>query len=89
MSKWKVRDTGKAVLNVQNIQMKYMMIRRILDDVRETNVRTFLEVTDIAKIVSKQIRFWILQMNSHSRTCKECEEKNVFDFTDENSCKRQ
>ena len=64
-----------------------------------------MEVTDIAKIVRKNIRFWILQMktcevmaarndsgdvgNSQSRTCKECEKKNVFDFTDENSYKRQ
>ena len=27
--------------------------------------------------------------NSQSRTCKECEEKNVFDFKDNNSYKRQ
>ena len=51
----------------------------IEDDVRETNVRTFMEVTDIAKIVRKKICFWILQMKSHtSRTCKECEEKKRF-----------
>ena len=35
------------------------------------------EVTDIAKIVRKKIRFWILQMKPlKSWTCKECE-KNV------------
>ena len=36
-----------------------------------------MEVTDIAKIVRKKIRFWILQTKPlKSRTCKECE-KNV------------
>ena len=36
------------------------------------------EVTHIAKIVRKKIRFWILQMKPlESRTCKECEKKNV------------
>ena len=67
----------------------------IEDDVRETNVRTFMEVTDIAKIVRKNIHFWNLQMktcevmaarndsddvgNSQSRTCEECE-KILFFF---------
>ena len=49
----------------------------IEEDVRETNVRLLLEVTDIAKIVRKKIRFGILQTKPlKSRTCKECE-KNV------------
>ena len=37
----------------------------IEDDVRETNVRTFVEVTDIAKIVRKKICFWSLEMKTH------------------------
>ena len=36
-------------------------------------VRTFLEVTDIAKIVRKKIRFWILQMKTHK-----VEQKKTF-----------
>ena len=32
----------------------------IEDKVREMNVRTFVEVTDIVKIVRNEIRFWIL-----------------------------
>ena len=44
----------------------------IEDNVRETNVRTFVEVTDIAKIVIKKIRFWILKTKPlNSQTCKE------------------
>ena len=75
MSKWKVRDTGKHIIE---------------DDVCETNVRTFVEVTDIAKIVGGKNPFLdFTYENSQSRTCKECEKKNVFDFTDENSYKRQ
>ena len=31
----------------------------IEEDVRETNVGTFVEVTDIAQIIRKNIRFWI------------------------------
>ena len=62
----------------------------IEEDVRETNVGTFLEVTDIAKIVRKEIRFWILQMKTHKvGLVKNVKKKNVFDFTDENSYKRQ
>ena len=53
-------------------------------------IRTFVEVTDIAKIVRKKNLFLdFTDDNSQSRTCKECEKKNVFDFTDENSYKRQ
>ena len=37
------------------------------------------EVTDIAKIVRKKIRFWILQTKPlKSRTCKECEKKKRY-----------
>ena len=32
----------------------------IENEVREMNVRTFVEVTDIVKIVRNEIRFWIL-----------------------------
>ena len=61
----------------------------IEDDVRETNVRTFVEVTDIAKIVKKNPFLVFTDENSQNRTCKECEKKNFFGFTDENSYKRQ
>ena len=50
-------------------------------------IRTFVEVTDIAKIVRKSPFLDFTDENSQSRTCKECEKK-VFDFTDENSYKR-
>ena len=46
----------------------------IEDNVRETNVRTFVEVTDIVKIVRKKNLFLdFTDENSQSRTCKECE----------------
>ena len=49
------------------------------------NVRTFVKVTDIAKIVRKKNPFLdFTDENSQCRTSKECE-KNVFDFTDEKS----
>ena len=61
-----------------------MMIIRILLK------RTFVEVTDIAKIVRKKIRFWILQMKTHKvEFVKNVKKKNVFDFTDEKSYERQ
>ena len=62
----------------------------IEDNVRETNVRTFVEVTDISKIVRKNICSWILQMKTHKvKLVKNVKKKNIFDFTDENSYKRQ
>ena len=48
-----------------------------------------MEVTDIAKIVRKRIRFWILQMKTHKVELVKNVKKNVFDFTDDNSYKRQ
>ena len=61
----------------------------IEDNVRETNVRTFVEVTDIAKIVRKKIRFLILQMKTHKVELVKNMKKKFFNFTDENSYKRQ
>ena len=69
--------------DVTNLQMK-TYIRDdnkdiIEDNVRETNVRTFVEVTDIAKIVRKKIRFLdFTDENSQSRTCKEWEKKTCL-----------
>ena len=52
-------------------------------------IRTFLEVTDIAKIERKKIFFWMLQMKTHKVELVKNVKKTVFDFTDENSYKRQ
>ena len=48
-----------------------------------------MEMTDIAKIVRKKIRFWILQMKNNKVELVKNVKKKVFDFTDENSYKRQ
>ena len=57
----KSRTCKECEKNVTNLQMK-TYIRddnkdTIEDNVRETNVRTFVEVTDIAKIVRKKSLF--------------------------------